>query len=193
MYDFLSSVQKSKPSSSYIPAKMYIMNQDRRPAREQGLPSDEVDVLNFKCVTKAQRNCRARQLFEAGWTLQSIGDAYTPSIRRSTVKYWVENGDLKHRLQIPVPSPFYTTKKSGYQRLKPPSPGISTADQQRLARLAPLARQYRSGMPSTSLFATSNQEFNDLIKELSDQNVTTAEIARASNVTFRAIARRLGK
>lgn len=169
------------------------MNQYRRPAREQSLPADEVDVLINKCANKSQRNCRARQLFESGWTLKSIGDAYTPPVRRSTVKYWVEHGDLKHRLQIAVPSPYYKTPKGGYQRLKPQSPGLTPAEEGRLAQLAPIARQYRSGMPSTSLYAVSNDEFNSLIQELSDKNVTTAEIARASNVTFRAIARRLGR
>jgi hypothetical protein len=48
-------------------------------------------------------------------------------------------------------------------------------------------------MSSTSLQSQANQEFNELIHQLDSADVTTAEIARASNVTFRAIARRLGR
>jgi hypothetical protein len=48
-------------------------------------------------------------------------------------------------------------------------------------------------MSSTSQQAIANEEFNKLVYELYANNVTTSEIAKAANVTFRAIARRLGK
>jgi len=168
------------------------MTSPRRPARDEGLPSAEKAIL-LSLTTKNERNCRARQLFEAGWTLRSIGEAYTPPVRRSTVKYWVENGDFSYVLQQkPVQAPDEPAP-TGYQRKTPVSPGISSADETRLSYLAPLARQYRSGMSSTSLQSQANQEFNELIRQLDSADVTTAEIARASNVTFRAIARRLGR
>ena len=167
------------------------MTEERRSARVADLPDDEKNTLNVDCDTKAKRNCRARQLFEAGWTLRSIGEAFTPSYRRSTVKYWVEQGDYVHRINVPIPVP--NVRPTGYQRKKPVSPGIPAPTQQRLAYLAPFARYYRSGMASTSIQAQSNREFNELIHELFAGNVTIAEIAKASNVTFRAIARRLGR
>jgi len=48
-------------------------------------------------------------------------------------------------------------------------------------------------MSSTSLSAQANEEFNQLIQDLYNEDVKIAEIAKASNVTNRAIARRLGK
>lgn len=166
--------------------KLYIM---------QSLPQEEINLL--RSLVRNDRNVRANLLFHKGWSLQTIGNAFDPPVRRSTVKYWVDTAKLD-KTPTPttsyVPSPDLTrTSKPPYQRKKPISPGISLEDQQRLAHLAPIARQYRSGMSSTSLYFEANQEFDKLIRELSASNVTTAEIARASNVTFRAIARRLGK
>ena len=168
------------------------MTSPRRPARDEGLPSTEKAIL-LSLTTKNERNCRARQLFESGWTLRAIGEVYTPPVRRSTVKYWVENGDVRYAIQQKPVQPPNEPAPSGYQRKTPVSPGISQVDEARLAYLAPLARQYRSGMSSTSLQFQANQEFNELISQLDSVDVTTAEIARASNVTFRAIARRLGR
>jgi len=163
----------------------------RRLARDLDLPEEERRVLREECVTKRQRNCRARQLFEAGWTLRSIGEAYDPPYRRSTVRYWVEQGDLSERINVPVPSPGL--KPRGYQRKKPKSPGVPEADADRLRSLAPLARQFRSGMPSSSAPAMANDEFSRLARSLFASGVTIAELARASGVTFRAMARRLGR
>jgi hypothetical protein len=168
------------------------MTSPRRPARDEGLPATEKAIL-LSLTTKNERNCRARQLFESGWTLRAIGEAYSPPVRRSTVKYWVENGDVLYALHQKPVQPPNEPAPTGYQRKTPISPGISPADESRLAYLAPLARQYRSGMSSTSLQFQANQEFNELIRQLDNVDVTTAEIARASNVTFRAIARRLGR
>jgi HAMP domain-containing protein len=167
------------------------MDEERRSARDLDLPEEERLTLTTDCDTKTKRNCRARQLYEAGWTLRAIGEAFTPSYRRSTVKYWVQQGDYVHRINVPIPTP--NVRPTGYQRKKPLSPGIPLATQQRLAHLAPLARYFRSGMASTSIQAQANQELNELVYDLYSSNVTIAEIARAANVTFRAIARRLGR
>jgi hypothetical protein len=166
-------------------------NEQRRLARDLDLPEEERRVLREECTTKRQRNCRARQLFEAGWTLRAIGEAYDPPFRRSTVRYWVEQGGLSERINVPIPIPGI--KPRGYQRKKPRSPGISEADAKRLAKLAPKARLYRSGMPNSSGPAIANEEFSELARSLFAQNVTIAELARASGVTFRAMARRLGR
>lgn len=166
-------------------------DESRRLARELDLPEEERRVLREECVTKRQRNCRARQLFEAGWTLRAIGEAFDPPFRRSTVRYWVEQGDLSERINVPVPSPGL--KPRGYQRKKPKSPGIGQSDADRLRSLAPLARQFRSGMPSSSAQALANEELSVLAKALFSRGVTIAELSRAAGVTFRAMARRLGR
>ena len=166
-------------------------SEQRRLARDLDLPEEERRVLREECANKRQRNCRARQLYEAGWTLRAIGEAFDPPFRRSTVRYWVEQGDLTERINVPIPSPGL--KPAGYQRKKPKSPGISDADAKKLSSLAPKARMYRSGMPNSSAPALANEEFSKLARSLFAQNVTIAELARASGVTFRAMARRLGR
>lgn len=165
--------------------------EERRPARDQSLPQEEVILL--RSLVRNDRNVRAHLLFKQGWTLQTIGSAFEPPVRRSTVKYWVDNAKLPKYPAVDVPNPYFKTPVGGYQRKKPISPGITPEDQQRLAHLAPIAKTFRSGMASTSLQSISNDEFDALIRELHDADVTTAEIARAANVTFRAIARRLSK
>lgn len=168
------------------------MSENRRPARSQTLPEDE--ALLLRSLSRKDRNVRAAQLFNEGWTLQSIGNAFNPPIRRSTVKYWVETASKSKSIDVPTtPAPNYKTPKGGYQRKKPQSPGIDVPTQERLAYLAPMARQYRSGMPSGHSATVANVEYNELIHDLASQNVTPAEIAKAANVTFRSIARRLGR
>jgi len=170
------------------------MSKERRLARDLDLPEEEKRVLREECNSKGRRNCRAKQLYQEGWTLRAIGDAFEPPFQRSTVRYWVEQGDLINRINFPIPTPHTDdASPKGYQRKKPVSPGIAQGDQETLARLAPVARYYRSGMSQSSQQAIANQEFNKLVYELYANNVTISEIAKASNVTFRAIARRLGK
>ena len=168
------------------------MSENRRPARSQTLPKEEVAFL--RSLYKKDRNVRARYLFDQGWTLQSIGDAFDPPIRRSTVRYWVETADVDVPIPMPqAPTPKYKTPKGGYVAKKPKSPGIDVPTQQRLAYLSPLAKQYRSGMVSDHIAARSNDEYNRIIQDLAAENVTPAEIAKAANVSFRSIARRLGR
>lgn len=165
---------------------------ERIPARAQVLPQEEVTLL-LSFTKKQERNQRASELYQAGWTLQAIGDAFSPPARRSTVKYWVDTASQAHTTRKTVPSPDLHNIKGRYVRKTPISPGISVSDQGRLASLAPLARQYRSGMSSLSYQSVANDEYNSLIKELFSKYVTIAEISRAAGVTFRAIARRLGR
>jgi hypothetical protein len=172
--------------------------ENREYAREVPLSDDEVSFL--RTVGKKQRYYRARQLFDAGWTLQAIGNAFEPAQKRSTVQYWTAQGDARHATLRPVPSPWggfvdapMPKPPKGYQPKKPKSPGIPKETQERLRYLAPLARYYRSGMASTSLNGSANEEMNEIVQDLYNKNVKIAEIAQAAGVTSRAIARRLGK
>lgn len=134
------------------------------------------------------------RLFEAGWTIRSIAECFSPAKSRSTVQYWIKRGEeFSLNYTFDVPNPEYKTPSEGYQRLTPVSPGIPTDVAQKLRALSSTARQYRSGMSSTSAQALANSEFDALIKRLVSQNVKVAEIARACNVTHRAISRRLDK
>jgi hypothetical protein len=184
-----------KITSSDRRDNVYIMKRDY--AREQNLPQSEIEILRDVKKSKYRRNWRAKQLYDLGWTLQAIGDAFEPPIKRSTVQYWVQNAHKPaNAITSPFPTPWEETDGrpvKGYQRKTAVSPGISPEDQERLAYLAPLARLFRSGMASTSLSGQANDEFNELIRSLYEKDVKIAEIAQSANVTNRAIARRLGK
>ena len=194
MYDSSSSVQKYSGSSHWtLRAKLYFMDERRRYAKEESLPQREVELLRSLTTSKKSLYCRARQLFEAGWTLQAIGNAFSTPFRRSTVQYWVKMGDFTYKNDQKVPFPADFAPKRGYQRKKPVSPGISEADAERLRYLAPLARSFRSGMGLNSPQGSANRELTELATFLHSEGVSVAELARAAGVTFRAMARRLGK
>lgn len=165
----------------------------RRSARGQSLPKTEKAFL--RTLSGERLHIRAAQLFRVGWTLQSIGDALDPPKGRSTVKAWIDRLDLvsPHDIDVPIDFPRLRTPEGGYERKTPKSPGVPEDLQEELRHLAPLAAKYRSGMPSTSPFTAANEEFDALIRYLKDVDVSIADIARAANVTHRAISRRLSK
>ena len=158
----------------------------RRAARNQPLPSSETAEL--RSLNPPQLYDRCAALFNAGWTLQAIGDALLPPRSRSTVRSWVQR---PHQSLPTVPVPTLRTPPT-YVPRRAPSPGITPSELATIQALAPQARQYRAGMPSTSTPAVSNSELTQLVRHLHSQNVSIPELARAANVTYRAMARRLG-
>jgi len=165
----------------------------RRPARNQPIPLSESNLLASLDYDHAV--LRTKQLFDAGWTLQAIGDAFTPPKGRSSVKAWVDRPSPPPSIHVdvPIPSPTYQTPRNGYQRKTPKSPGVPSDVQANLRVLAPVARGYRARMPAGHPIARANTEFDAVIKDLHDHYVSVADIARAAQVTHRAIARRLQK
>lgn len=165
----------------------------RRSARGQSLPQKE--VLFLRTLSGERLHIRAAQLYKAGWTLNSIGEALDPPKGRSTVKAWIDRLDLvsPHNVDVPIDFPRLRTPEGGYQRLTPKSPGVTNAEAYTLRELAPIARMYRSGMPSSHPATQANETFQSLILQLKNNDVSIADIARAANVTHRAIARRLSK
>ena len=164
----------------------------RRSARNQPLPLSEVNLLNSLDYDHAV--LRVKQLFDEGWTLQAIGDAFTPPKGRSSVKAWVDRPTPEHvHVDVPIPNPEYATPRNGYQRKTPKSPGVPADVQANLRVLAPVARGYRHRMPAGHPVARANTEFDEIIKDLHAHYVSVADIARAAQVTHRAIARRLKK
>ena len=163
----------------------------RRSARLQSLPDKEVTFINS--LSGPNLHKRASALYCAGWTLASIGDALEPTRTRSTIKSWVDrypNPNPK-LLDVDIPIPRLRTPEGGYQRLTPPSPGVPLSTQERLQQLAPQARLFRHRMPAGHPYAQANQEMNELVLQLRANDVSIADIARAAQVTHRAIARRL--
>lgn len=165
----------------------------RRSARGQSLPNKE--VLFLRSLSGERLHIRASQLYKVGWTLNSIGEALDPPKGRSTVKAWIDRLDLvsPHHIDVPIDFPRLRTPEGGYERLTPVSPGVPTDTAERLRDLAPLAKTYRSGMPMSHPATQANEEMDRLVLSLKANDVSIADIARAANVTHRAIARRLSK
>lgn len=163
----------------------------RRAARSQPLPPEEASLL--RTLDGSRLYTRCAQLFNAGWTLQAIGDAFDPPRRRSTVRTWVSRPHAPAPTDRPLPRPQHRTPLGGYRRQTPVSPGLTTADRARIAELAPLARRYRSRMASDSAYAVANAELTRLCFDLHYDHVTVTELAQAAGVTYRAMYRRLGK
>jgi hypothetical protein len=163
----------------------------RRSARSQSLPRGEAELL--RTLTGAALWTRASQLYHAGWTLQSVGDALEPPRSRTTVRAWVTRPHAPAPLDRPVPRPRLRTPEGGYVSRRPVSPGIDAATRARIAELAPVARRYRSRTASDSAFAVANRALTDLCRELHYEHVSVTELAAAAGVTYRAMARRLGR
>ena len=165
----------------------------RRSARGQYLPLKEAQFLNT--LSGERLHIRVAQLYSVGWTYQCIGDALNPPRPRSTVKSWVDRLDLvsPNTIDVPIDFPRLRTPEGGYQRKTPKSPGVTNAEAYILQQLAPLAQTYRSGMGPTHPATQANEEFQALVMYLRSIDVSIADIARAANVTHRAISRRANK
>lgn len=165
------------------------MTLERRPARKQALPSDEVALLNS--LFDEELYTRVRSLYTAGWTLQAIGDAFVPPRSRTTVRYWCNRTHHPSPLSDPLPAPRY--KPTGYVSRRPRSPGIPEETLERITAIAPDARRFRAKMNPSSLEAQANRELTEICVYLYSANVPVRELAAAAGVTYRAMARRLGR
>ncbi len=161
----------------------------RRAARGQQLPPEEVELLNS--LTSDARTERVAALFNAGWSLQSIGDSLLPRHPRSTVRSWVLRAKGQNIIDAPIPVPVLKTVEGGYQKPRVKSPGVSQDDLDQIRKLAPLARSYRSRMASTSAPAVANQRLTELCKRLHENSVSVRELAEAAGVTYRAMYKRI--
>jgi hypothetical protein len=165
----------------------------RRSARLQELPAGE--ILHLRSLNDVDLLKRVASLFSVGWTLAAIGRAFAPAKGRSTIKAWV---DRSHQYpdvsdSTPLPSPKHKTDGKGYQRKTPRSPGVPSDVAYRLRELSPIAKNYRARMPSSTEEFRANREMDRIVQDLKDNDVSTADIAKAANVTHRAIAKRVEK
>ena len=167
----------------------------RRSARLQSIPKKEAEFLNSLSGTNLHK--RVAQLFHAGWTLQSIGEALTPPKGRSTIKSWADRYSQRDLLLLDVssdvPIPRLRTPDGGYQRKTPVSPGVPPEIADVLKEIAPIAKNYRARMSSVTKEYQANEEMDQIVHSLRAKDVSIADIARAAGVTHRAIARRLSK
>ena len=158
-------------------------------AHTPDLPKSEAIFL--ASLSKEQLWRRVKDLNDAGWTLQSIADAFDPPRRRSTIRSWVIKDTPECEFVTATPTPPQPKAKS--RRKRPRSPGIPHDEQLRIARLSPLARRFRARTNPSSTSFTANQELTNIAGLLYNKGVTVSELARASGVTYRAMKRRVDK
>jgi hypothetical protein len=168
---------------------------ERRPARKQPLPLKEAAYLNT--LNQDDLMARAYELYNAGWTLQAIGDALIPPRPRSTVRSWLlrfQEPDLD-ALAHPaaIPTPRYQTHADGYQKRRPVSPGIQPDERALIQRIAPIARRFRAKVSSNDSTRVANDQLTAICLRLYYSGVSVTELADAAGVTYRAMVKRLKK
>lgn len=180
------------------------------------LPSDEIALL---CALPAPaQRARARQLYDLGWSLAAIGEAFSPPRSRSTVRAWVQSPSpsSSHSAPMlpspPLPSPSSSPPSSAAssssigtaesssptspRRVQRPAfhplyPTVSEDDIRRIQELAPLARRYRSRANPDGAYALANEELTQLCCSYYDSGTSIRELAHWAGVTYKAMERRV--
>lgn len=164
----------------------------RRTARGQQLPPQEVELINSLSPEALAQ--RVHDLYHAGWSLQCIGDSLSPKRPRTTIRSWVvriETSPLNPSkvIDAPIPTPKDLSKEDRKRRKD--SPGIPQDTLEIIQNLAPLARDYRSRMATTSAAAVANDRLTAICILLNQEGVSIKELAAAAGVTYRAMYKRI--
>ena len=163
---------------------------NRRSARGQSLPADEISLLND--LEGFELFARARTLYQHGWTLRSIGEAFDPPRARSTIRYWINTPLPIASAYDPLPTtpvPVLATQASEQRQ---PRRSLTASEAETISRLAPQARKYRATMNQGHPAAKANRELTELCVRLHHTDrVTIRELADAAGVSYRAMARRV--
>lgn len=164
---------------------------------------------------------RVQTLHEAGWSLAAIAQAFDPPRQRSSIRSWALSPSRTPHTQPPIPvpsSPSHSshsslipargksesapTPASAKAKAKakvrrrvydPTQPKISQAQRKKISRLAPLARRHRARTSPNNTYTRANAELTDLCKNLYYSGASVRELSLAAGVTYRAMARRLGR
>lgn len=180
---------------------------------KERLPFSERQYLST--LKGVELRARARALNEAGWSLASIAEAFDPPRQRSTVRAWVlshvppthTNTDT-HPIP-PISSPSSPSSASSTSTLgtaedfssvrarrrvyDPANPKVPPAQKRKISQLAPLARRYRARTSPNGTYARANQELTMTCVALYRSGASVRELALAAGVTYRAMARRIGR
>jgi hypothetical protein len=160
--------------------------------RRRRLPEGEGETLS--ALSGGERSARAAALWRAGWSLTEIGSAMDPPRGKTTVRRWVghPDADALPVTDVPEPPPRPVGSRRG-ERVRRVSPGVPPDMIPRLRDLSSLARRYRARTDPAGPTARANEELTAVARTLRSVGVPTAEIARAAGVSYRAMARRVGR
>lgn len=157
------------------------------------LPPDEVRFLSS--LPTDLLHGRLRALWKFGWSLGIIANSLEPKRPKSTVHFWVQNAPEQEQKRLLPPTPpkslTSTAPLPNASRFRSISPSVPADLRPRLQELASLANRYRAKTSPDSPLAIANQEFTHLARSLYNRGVPAADIAEASGITYRAIARRI--
>ena len=152
------------------------------------LPEDESRFLNSLPQDLVPQRLKA--LHALGWSLKELGDSLQPPRPKSTVFNWIKQEetpltdiDSSHPLPSPTPS----------LPVRPISPKVPPRLAPELLRLAKLAKLCRAKTPPSSPFRIANDELTRLATSLYLQGVPVDRIAKAAQVSSRAMFRRVNK
>jgi hypothetical protein len=170
----------------------------------QVLPQDE--CLYLRGLSGTALRARVQELNTAGWSLAAIGNAFDPPRGRSTVRSWTVPPTQSLTPSRPIPSPSSslsssliaaaennTPPKRERRVYTPSSPALAAAEKDRIKVVAPLARRYRARANPNGVYASANDELTSIARNAYLRGVAISELAAAAGVTYRAMARRLGK
>lgn len=154
-------------------------------------------MIFLESLPRSSFESRLRALWEAGWSLNSLGQSLRPARPKTTIHFWVRRAESEKQIRaIPAPqkkSLATETPTKKPPRLRPVSPGVPQDMKPKLRELSELARRYRSRTPASSPFAQANEELTTIALTLRSMGVPTAKIAEAAGVSYRAMAKRLSK
>lgn len=149
------------------------------------LPEDEIRFLNSLGPSIPNR---LLALHQVGWSLKELGDSLQPPRPKSTVFNWIKQEstsllDDSHPLPHPTPS----------LPVRPISPKVPPRLVPELKRLSHLAQRCRARTPPSSPFRIANEELTLLATDLYLKGVPVDRIAKAAEVSPRAMFRRVSK
>lgn len=162
----------------------------RRSARGQSLPSYEIDIL--RSLTGYELTMRAKMLYEAGWTLRSIGEAFDPPRARSTIRYWITAPVPITGIWTDLPTAPIPTLATPEPNATVPRRSLTTVEFSKIRHLAPSARKFRATMKPNHPSRKANDELTSICARLhKEDRVTIRDLAEAAGVSYRAMARRV--
>jgi hypothetical protein len=185
---------------------------------KQRLPESERAYLSSIVESPALKD-RIRDLCADGWSLAAIAEAFNPPKSRSSIRACAisKSPRTSHTHPSLPPSPSFSsssnkqiparekssvsasgrtpTPKVKIRRrvYDPTQPKISPAQKKKIARLAPLARRHRARTGANNTYTRANRELTDVCKSLYYSGASVRELSLAAGVTYRAMARRLGR
>jgi hypothetical protein len=177
------------------------------PRQTVNLPAAECDFL--RVLMREELYARAQELHSVGWSVTAIANAFDPPKPRSTVHTWLSR---PHTItpSRPIPPLSSSSSSSSHNSLiaaaenstppkrerrvyTPSSPALLSAERDRIVMIAPLARRYRARANPNGVYASANDELTSIAHKAYSRGVAISELAAAADVTYRAMARRLGK